>query len=59
MCIDTGVIVKRVGRVCIDLLIAGLVIKFTNNEIWIFLVPLLAGLGKLLRSKFNLLYIPF
>lgn len=51
--------VKRAGRVSIDTLIAGLVVHFTGDPKWLGLAPVIAALGKFLRSVLGLKYIPF
>ncbi len=50
---------KRAGRVAVGTAIAGVVAASTGNPMWLALAPLLAALGKFLRSLFGLTYIPF
>ena len=50
---------KRAGRVAVGTAIAGIVASTTGNPMWLGLAPLLAALGKFLRSLFGLTYIPF
>ncbi len=54
--ISTG---KRAGRIGLDTLIAGLVAHFTGDAKWLALAPVLAAVGKFLRSVFKLNFIPF
>lgn len=51
--------VKRAGRISFDTLIAGLVVHFTGDPKWLGLAPVLAAVGKFLRSVIGLKFIPF
>lgn len=48
----------RALRVAISCGIAGVTIYLTGREEYAALVPLLNGLGKLLRDEFNIPYMP-
>ncbi len=50
---------KRAGRVAVGTAIAGIVASTTGNPMWLALAPLLAAIGKFLRSFFRLTFIPF
>ncbi len=50
---------KRAGRIGLDTLIAGLVVHFTGDMKWLSLAPVIAAVGKFLRSVFKLNFIPF
>lgn len=50
---------KRAGRIGLDVGIATLVAHCTGNPAWLGLAPLLAAIGKFLRSVFKLDFIPF
>lgn len=54
--ISTG---KRAGRIGLDVAVATIVAQSTGNPAWLCLAPLLAALGKFLRSVFSLKFIPF
>lgn len=49
---------KRFGRATIALLIAGAIAAATKNPKWIIFAPVLQALGKFLREKLDLPYIP-
>ncbi len=50
---------KRFGRAMVSILIAGASVYVTQDEKLIVLAPILAGIGKWLRDKLGLKYIPF
>ncbi len=50
---------KRAGRIGLDVAVATIVAQTTGNPAWLMLAPLLAALGKFLRSVFQLKFIPF
>lgn len=50
---------KRAGRIGLDTLIAGIVAHLTGDIKWLALAPVIAAVGKFLRSVFGLNFIPF
>jgi len=50
---------KRAGRIALGVAIATIVAQATGNPLWLGLAPLLAAVGKFLRSVFALKHIPF
>jgi len=46
--------VWRVLRVAIAIFVAGLVAKYSHENWWLLLAPVLNGLAKYLRDKFGL-----
>ena len=50
---------KRAGRIGLDVCVAGIIANATGNDGWFLLAPVLAALGKFLRSVFKLNFIPF
>jgi len=50
---------KRLGRVTVAVVIAGIPAYFGDNPMYMTLTPVISALGKLLRSKIGLKYIPF
>ena len=51
--------VKRAARITTATTIAGIVVHLTGDPKWLALAPLIAALGKFLRSMFNVKFIPF
>jgi len=49
----------RTARVAVAALIAGVVAQLTGDPRWLALTPMISGLGKMLRSFFNLPQLPF
>jgi len=49
----------RTARVGLAALIAGIVAQLTGDPRWLALTPVISGLGKMLRSFFNLPKLPF
>jgi len=56
---DWGRIFKRVGRTIVQVGVAGLAIHYSGQAEYAALVPSLAGLGKLIREKWNWSWLPF
>lgn len=50
---------KRAGRVSLATLIAGIVAHWTGDAKWLALAPVIAALGKFLRSVLKLNFVPF
>jgi len=50
---------RRIGRGIVEVAIAG-GIAYTSETSWgVVSLPIIAGIGKWLRSKFNLFWLPF
>ena len=56
---EIGPSVKRTARITIDMLIAGIIVAITGDEKWIAIAPVIAGIGKFLRSMFKWSWLPF
>ncbi len=50
---------KRFSRVAVAVIIAGIPAYFGDNPAYMALTPVISALGKMLRSKIGLKYIPF
>jgi len=50
---------KRLGRGVFSLVISGVTAYFTGNPYYLAATPAINAIGKWLRTKFNLTYIPF
>jgi len=51
-------ILKRFGRSLVSVLLAGATVYGTKDPRYIVLAPLLNALGKYLRDKFGIKYVP-
>ena len=52
-------VIKRAARVGVASAVGVILAHLKSDPKWIILVPLISALGKFLRSKFGLQYIPF
>lgn len=59
MGIEEKATIKRIGRSTAGIIIAEGVKYATASPYSIFLIPLIAGLGKFLRAKFGWSWLPF
>ena len=55
----TKSVLQRIGRGLISVTVAGIVAQYQHNNIYIALAPVLQGLGKFLRFKWGVKYVPF
>ena len=56
---ETRAVIKRAARVGIAAAVGVIITHIKNDPKWMILVPLISALGKFLRTKFGLQYVPF
>lgn len=49
---------KRASRVTIGIIIAQAIVHFTGNPLYLGLAPIINAVGKFVRNKWNLNFIP-
>ena len=52
-------ILKRLARVAVAVILAGIPAYFGDNPIYMGFAPIISGIGKLLREQYNLKNVPF